>query len=109
MQSNILSKMSDPALRVFVVWVPFLGGSKGAINPAVLPDNRVTSLWDGHAISSQWFSRHVTRQPFPTWDYYMLFPPSARWGSVPGPITSQGGSVIGVSGQLLAAIVPMLR
>jgi hypothetical protein len=108
-QSNVLSKMSDPALRVFVVWVPFMSGSKGAINPAVLPDSRVTSLWDGNAISSRWFSRHVTHQAFPTWDYYMLFPPSARWASVPGPIASQGGPMISVTGQLLASITPMLH
>ena len=107
MQNNILSKMPDPALRVFVVWVPFMSGYRGAINPALLPDNRVTSFWDGNAISSRWFSR-VTHF-LPTWDYYMLFPPHARWGSVPGPITSQGGPVIAVSGQLLAAIRPMLH
>src|SRR5262249_55520959 len=65
-----------------VVWVPFLGGSRGAINPSVLPDSRVTSLWDQNAVSSQWFSRHVTNQPRPTWDYYLLFPPKARWGAV---------------------------
>jgi len=108
-QSNILSSMPDPALRVLVVWVPFLGGSRGAINTSVLPDSRVTSLWDQNAVSSQWFSRHVTNQPGPTWDYYLLFPPKARWGAVPGPIVSQGGTVIGDSGQLLAAIRPMMR
>jgi hypothetical protein len=51
----------------------------------------------------------VTGQPGPTWDYYLLFAPRARWGAVPGPIVSQGGTVIGQSGQLLAAIRPLLR
>ncbi len=109
MQSNILSRTADPALRVLVVWVPFMSGSRGAINPSILPDSRVTSLWDQNAVSSQWFSRYVTKQPGPTWDYYMLFPARARWGAVPGPIVSQGGPVIGASGQLLAAINPLLR
>ena len=109
MQSNILSQAADPALRVLVVWVPFLGGSRGAINSSILPDGRVTSLWDQKAISSQWFSQHVTGQPGPTWDYYLLFPAGARWGTVPGPIVSQGGPVIADSGQLLAAIGPLLR
>jgi hypothetical protein len=108
-QSNILSRNASPGLRVFVVWVPFLGGSRAAINPSVFPDARVTSLWDPHATSSQWFSRHVTHQGGPTWDYYLLFGPGARWGAVPGPIVSQGGNVIGVSGQLLGAIRPLLR
>ncbi len=109
MQSNILSRTADPALRVLVVWVPFRSGSRGAINPSILPDSRVTSLWDQNAVSSQWFSQYVTKQPGPTWDYYMLFPARARWGAVPGPIVSQGGPVIGASGQLLAAINPLLR
>jgi hypothetical protein len=77
--------------------------------PPVFPDSRVTSLWDQDAVSGQWFSRHVTGEPGPTWDYYLLFAPRARWGAVPGPIVSQGGMVIGQSGQLLAAIRPLLR
>jgi hypothetical protein len=101
--------MADPALRVLVVWVPFLGGSRGAINPAVFPDSRVISLWDQDAVSSQWLSQHVTNEPGPTWDYYLLFPARAWWGAVPGPIVSQGGTVIGQSDQLLAAIRPLLR
>jgi hypothetical protein len=108
-QNNILSRNPDPALRVFVVWVPFLGGTRGAINPSIFPDSRVTYLWDQNAVSSQWFSQHVTRQPGPTWDYYLLFGPRARWGSVPGPVVSQGGTVIGDSGSLLAAIQPLLH
>ncbi len=109
MQSNILSRTADPGLRVLVVWVPFLGGTRAAINPSVFPDSRVTSLWDPNALSSQWFSQHVTHQPGPTWDYYLLFGPRARWGAVPGPAVSQGGPVIVDSGQLQAALGPLLR
>ena len=109
MQSNILSRMPDPALRVLVVWVPFLGGTRQAINASVLPDRRVTSLWDPDAVSSQWLSAHVTHQPGPTWDYYLLFPADARWGAAPGPVLSQGGTVIGTSAQLMTAIRPLLH
>ena len=108
-QNNILSRNADPALRVFVVWVPFLQGTRGAINPSIFPDSRVTYLWDQNEVSSQWFSRHVTGQPGPTWDYYLLFGPRARWGAVPGPVVSQGGPVIGDTGSLLAAIHPLLH
>jgi hypothetical protein len=108
-QGNVLSRMTDPALRVLVVWVPFMGASRGAINPSVFPDGRVTSLWDQNAVSSQWFSRHVTHAQGPTWDYYLLFPARARWGAVPAPIVSQGGPVIAQGGQLLGAIRPLLR
>ena len=43
------------------------------------------------------------------WDYYLLFSARARWDAVPGPVVSQGGPVIGSTGQLLAAIRPLLR
>ena len=109
MQSNILSRDANPALRVFVVWVPFLNGTRDAIDPSVFPDTRVTSLWDGGAVSSQWFSQHVTGQQGPTWDYYLLFGPRAHWGAAPGPVVSQGGPVIGDTGSLLAAIQPLLH
>jgi len=108
-QSNILSRTADPGLRVFVIWVPFLSGTRAAINPSIFPGSRITMFWDGTAISSQWFSQHVTDQPSPTWDYYLLFSPRAHWGAVPGPVASQGGTVIGTAGQLLAAIQPLLR
>jgi hypothetical protein len=108
-QSNILSRNADPALRVFVVWVPFLDGTRKAINPSIFPDTRVTSLWDGGAVSSQWFSQHVTHQPGPCWDYYLLFSSQARWSAVPGPVASQGGPVIAQTGALLGAIQPLLR
>ena len=109
MQSNILSTTTDPGLRVFAVWVPFMDGSRAAINPSVFPDSRVTSLWDAGAVSSTWFSQHVTQQLGPTWDYYLLFSAGARWDAVPGPVVSQGGPVIASTGQLLAAIRPLLR
>ncbi len=108
-QSNILSRMPDPALRVLVVWVPFMSGTREAINPSVFPDRRVTSLWDPNTVASQWLSDHVTHQPGPTWDYYLLFPANARWRAAPGPVLSQGGTVIGTSSQLLFAIEPLLH
>jgi len=108
-QSNILSHSNDPGLRVLVVWVPFLNGTRAAINPSVLPDPRVTYLWDSDAVSSAWFSQHVTHLPGPTWDYYLLFGPQARWGAVPGPVESQGGPVIADTSQLQAAIAAIGR
>jgi hypothetical protein len=101
--------MPDPALRVLVVWLPFLAGTRRAINPSIVADPRVTDFWDPHAVTSQWLSGHVTHQFGPTWDYYLLFPARARWAAVPQPIVSQGGTVIGDAGQLLAAIRTLLR
>jgi hypothetical protein len=108
-QGNILTRTRDPDLRVFVIWVPFLNGTRAAINPSIFPGSRVISFWDATAMSSQWFSQHVTGQPGPTWDYYLLFSPRARWDAVPGPVVSQGGSVIGSTRQLLAAMRSLVR
>jgi hypothetical protein len=108
-QSNVLSRDTNAALRVLAVWVPFMSGTRSAINPSVFPGGNVTSLWDQNAISSQWFSQHVTHSGGPTWDYYLLFPARARWGAVPGPIVSQGGPVIVQGGALLSAVRPLLR
>ena len=109
MQSNILSKNTDPRLRVFAIWVPFMAGTRNAVQTSVLADPRVTNLWDQNAISSQWFSRHLTHQPGPTWDYYILFGPSARWAAAPGPVISQDGTVLGTTSNLAAAIAPLLH
>ncbi len=108
MQSNILSRTSNKSLRVYAVWLPFSGGNQAAVNPAVLGDPRVKDFWDERAVASEWFSAHVTHFPVPTWDYYFLFGPEARWTQVPQPIVSQGGSVIGRAGALRAAIAPLL-
>ena len=110
MQSNILSRASGPDLRVFVIWVPFLAGTRSAINTGILPEARVTHLWDGTALSSTWFGQHVLHNGWQVWDYYLLFGPRARWGGATvGPVISQGGSVIAVTGSLLAAVQPYLR
>jgi hypothetical protein len=54
-QSNILARTADPKLAVFVVWVPFLKGTRNAINQSVLADSRVRRFWDvrtGHCGST---------------------------------------------------------
>src|SRR5258708_6592825 len=89
-QGNILSRMPDPALRVLVVWVPFVGGTRQAINPSVLPDRRVTSLWDPNSGSSQWLWAHVTNQIRPALDYYQPFGAPPPWGPAPRPWLRQG-------------------
>src|SRR5258708_35095953 len=98
-QGNILSRMPDPALRVLVVWVPFVGGTRQAINASGVPDRRGTSLWDPNAISSGWLSGHVTHQIGPTWGYYLLFRADGPGGAGPGPVVSPGGAVGGTRAQ----------
>jgi hypothetical protein len=103
---------AEPAakLRVYAVWVPFLGGTSEAadVSRRVLPDPRVSQFWDGGAVTSAWFAENVDHSPAPAWDAYYLFGPEATWTDVPGPIVSSGGSIIGQSSALQDAITPLL-
>ncbi len=95
---------------MYAVWVPFLGASKPSadLSKRLLPDPRVLQYWDGGALTSQWFAKNVEHSSFPAWDVYYLYGPEATWTSVPGPLVSSGGSVIGESSALSAAITPLL-
>ena len=110
MQREILEP--DPAadLRVYAVWVPFLGGTKEAadVSRRVLPDARVAQFWDGSALTSTWFARNVDHSPAPAWDVYYLYGPDAKWTDVPRPLVSSGSSIIGQSSALKDAITPLL-
>lgn len=110
MQREILE--ADPAadLRVYAVWVAFLGGTSEAadVSRRVLPDPRAVQFWDGSALTSEWFAKNVDHSPSPAWDVFYLYGPDATWTDVPAPIVSSGGTIIGQSSTLKAAITPLL-
>lgn len=110
MQREILEAEPAADLRVYSVWIPFLGGTSEAadVSRRVLPDPRVDQFWDGEAVTSMWFAEHVDHSPAPAWDVYYLFGPEATWAGVPGPIVSSGGTIIGQSSALKGAITPLL-
>jgi hypothetical protein len=106
-----LDKSGSEHLKVYTIWVPFLGASEQAPNLSqrVMQDDRVTQLWDGADLTSDWFAKNIDHTSFPAWDRYYLFGPQAHWGSAPGPLVSSGGSIIGQSSSLDAAIGPLLK
>jgi len=110
-QSKILEQNPTANLRVYAVWVPFLGGNQQAadLSQRVLPDPRVDQFWDGGAVTSDWFAENVVKSSAPAWDVYFLYGPEARWTSIPGPLVSSGGSIIGQSSALEQAIGSLLR
>lgn len=111
MQSHILDKTPTDDLQVYAIWVPFLGGNEHAadLSQRALPDPRVVQYWDGAAATSDWFAKNVQQSPAPAWDVYFLYGPDAEWTSVPGPLVSSGGSIIGQSSALESAITPLLQ
>jgi hypothetical protein len=110
-QREILGGTESQGSNVYAVWLPFLGGSEQAANlsQGVLSDPRVIHFWDESALTSDWFAKNIDHTSFPAWDEYYLFGPGAGWGRIPQPLLSSGGSIIGRSSALDAAIEPLLK
>ena len=75
----------------------------------VLPGTRVIHFWDDDALTSDWFASEVDHSVGPAWDVYYLYSPEAKWSSIPKPLVSSGGTVIGQSAALKEAITPLLQ
>ena len=94
-QKEILDKIDDPKLRIFVVWLPvFQAGSRdwAADSADLIPDKRATHLWDpdkklglryGKILNLS--ARDGKKSPL-AWDTYLLFGGDSKWkGSPPKP------------------------
>jgi hypothetical protein len=110
-QREILDKSETSHLRVYAVWLPFVGATRRSadVSQRVLPDERVVHYWDDAAATSDWFAANVENSSAPAWDVYYLYGPEAEWSDVPAPLTSSGATVIGRSSELKEAITPLLR
>jgi hypothetical protein len=89
------------------------GDRRSAWDAWVLPDPRVTHLWDEQHVAGRWFARYLdraatTRDVF--WDGYLLYGPEATWESAPAPlIGSSTGTVIGSRAALRKQLLPFLE
>ncbi len=110
MQTEILEKEATANLRVYTVWVPFLGGNRDATRrtQGIMSDQRVTQYWDEEAVTSEWFTTNVDGGSGPGYDVFYLYGPDARWSDVPGPLVESGGTVIGQTDRLRAAVGSLL-
>ena len=104
MRQNILNSQGFANLKIYAVWVPFVGGIASAIDPSILRDPRVTQYWDGGSLTSSWFEQHVTQNGFPTYDIYFLYGSDAHWANTPDPLLSSGTTVIARTQELSAAL-----
>jgi hypothetical protein len=107
-QDEIVEKWRSEDLRVYVVWLPFLGGTRDSIDGTLLADHRVRHYWDGDAVSSAYFGEHLPGGFGQFWDGYAVYGPAARWEDEPGPLVGSGVTVIGQSASLKAAIQDLL-
>lgn len=119
MREHILVDHPHAKLRVLAIWEPVFPAdasdptaARTHINRALFSDARATSFWDPHEISGNWFGH----QPLgglggtTVWDAYYAFAPSAHWGQdAPHPLLAAGSTIIGNTGALEHAFVPLLR
>ena len=84
----MLSRIPDPNLRAYVVWLPVLrsGGWEEAANDqgARIADSRALRYYDADAGVGKLYGPilHLPRG-LPAWDVYMVFGRDARWEAQP--------------------------
>lgn len=87
-QRYILDRVSDPKLRVYVVWGPMLGGETEADAreaTSLIPDPRAIHFWTGaHTLAERLRSTAGLKEEL-AWDTFLLFSPEGRWGDLPPP------------------------
>lgn len=108
MQSEILEGSPDADISVYAVWVPFLGGSEGAIDTSVMTDARVQQFWDGPAVTSEWSAANAFVSGT-GYDYFLLYGPDARWTETEPPVlAASGATIIGRGEELRSAVEALL-
>lgn len=85
----MLDTIKDPAVRVYVVWVPMLEMDQaGAVAEATkyLPDARVSHFWDARGALKEAYAP-VLQIEQPVWDVYLAYDREAEWktGQPPHP------------------------
>jgi hypothetical protein len=80
MQDGVMTRLSDPDLRAYVVWVPMFRGAERDVPTAttVFPDARSKHYWDGGSLLVSGY-RDTLKFDEPAWDIFLLYGPEARW------------------------------
>ena len=89
------------------------GDSAGAIDHHVLDDPRVTTFWDPNRIVGNWFGSHsiggLGGGGYTVWDAFFGFTSTARWTTTPTRVAATGSDIIGNTGALEHAFIPLLN
>ena len=78
--------MSDPAVRVYVVWVPMNRGLERDVPNATkeIWDARARHYWDGEGQLISGYRNVLGGYTEPVWDTYLLYGKEAKWeGTAP--------------------------
>lgn len=110
MQDALLARNPSAQVRVYAIWLPMLFGDSRSAWPAdVLPDPRVTHLWDEKKVAGRWFSERVEGRPGVAWDAYFLYGGQAKWNATPSPLVSSGSPVISRRSELQRSLLNQLK
>ena len=85
MKRDVLASVTDPDLRIYMVWVPKQRGMERDVAAATLevPDPRAAHFWDAPSVLVRGY-REKLKLPEDAWDMYLLFGPDAKWeGTLP--------------------------
>jgi hypothetical protein len=79
-QNGVLSRIDDPDLRAYVIWVPMFRGAERDVPRATreVADPRSLHYWDG-ASASMRAVRATLDLSEDAWDIFLLYPPGVRW------------------------------
>jgi hypothetical protein len=80
MQTHVLAQVSDPGLRVYMVWVPKLRGLERDVPSATTqyPEPRAQHFWDAPSVLVRGY-RETLRLPEDAWDVFMVYGPGTKW------------------------------
>jgi hypothetical protein len=80
MKRDVLASVTDPDLRIYMVWVPKQRGMERDVAGATLevPDARATHFWDAPSVLVRGY-REKLKLPEDAWDMYLLYGPDAKW------------------------------
>lgn len=87
MQKYILEEVSDPRLKVYMVWGPMLGeetAEDAVVATAFLHDQRSIHFWTPlHDVAKLFQGPAGLPADELAWDTFQLFSPTAEWGKTP--------------------------
>ncbi len=87
-QDNVLAKLNNDNLRVYVVWTPVLredNRTAAGQSVAQITDSRAVHFWDEDKSLGLSFGKLVTlpRQRELAWDVYLVFDEQSEWTETP--------------------------
>jgi hypothetical protein len=80
----VLKQVSDPRLRVLVVWERIASDDSATVArdaSRLLDDPRVTHYWSDHRFVGTSFQKALGTQTSPPWDVVLIFDPESDWSN----------------------------